>query len=324
MEDTQEKKDEKLIEEKDEGGFFSKKKIALVIIVCFLFSIALIIIAIIVYLARDYSLSPLEVYEKYTIIGNISVGEQAVVYKARKKNTSEIFSIKEIKLSTTTIRDEVKNDIAFTQVIHNYTEKSIEIKETFEQRSTKFIVTEYYDKDLSIELESKSFDVDKIKNIMKQLNEILKVLRKLKIVHHNIKLESILVQLNNSSIENEYELKLSNYSKAKLLGNDSKGWENIKPYEYNKEKYNELDKQDLYDIGKEIYRMFFNDKKIDKNKINSDDIKDNDLKDLLNKLLEDDDKKRIEWNDYFNHKFFNDDNDTLIDDRLYILNNLKY
>ena len=37
---------------------------------------------------------------------------------------------------------------------------------------------EYYDKDLSLDLdESKSLEVDKIRNIKKQLNEVLKVLR---------------------------------------------------------------------------------------------------------------------------------------------------
>ena len=146
---------------------------------------------------------------------------------------------------------------------------------------------------------------------MKQLNEVLKVLREKKIVHHNIKLESIFVQLNtNSTIENEFEIKLGDYSEAKLLTNDSKEWENIKPYELSKkENYNELDKRDLLYIGKEIYRMYFN----DKNKINIEDFKDDELKDLLNRLLEDDDKKRIEWNDYFNHAFFNaDNNDNLI------------
>ena len=167
MEDTEEKNDEKLVEEKEEkekGSFFTKNKIALIIVGCFLFSIALVILAIIVYLARDYTLSPLEVFEKYDIIENYTVGENGIaIYKAKNKNTNELFTIKEIKLSTTTIRNQVKNDILFNQAIHNYTKKSIEIKELFEQRSTKFIVMEYYDKDLSVDLDdSKGFEVDKL------------------------------------------------------------------------------------------------------------------------------------------------------------------
>ena len=320
MEDTEEKNDELVAgkEEKEENGFCSKNTIALIIIVCFLLSIGLVILAIIIYLARDYKLSPLEVYEKYNKIENISVGDNGVVYKAKNKNTSEIVSIKEIKLSTTKIRDEVKNDILFTKAIHKYTNKSIEIKELFEERSTKFIVTEYYDKDLFIVLNeikgTEGFDVSTIKNIMIQLNEVLNILRQKNIVHHNIKLESILVQMNNNStIENNFEIRLSNYSQAKLLTNNSKEWEEIKPYkDYKKEELTILEKQDLLDIGKEIYHMYFKNKIIDKDKIKKD-INDEDLKDLLNKLLEDDYNKRIEWNDYFAHKFFNIDNDTLVD-----------
>ena len=36
-------------------------------------------------------------------------------------------------------------------------------------------------------------------------------------------------------------------------------------------------------------------------------IKDDDLKDLLKKLIVIDAHKRIDWNDYFNHPFFNID-----------------
>lgn len=321
MEDTEGKNNEQLMHEKEEEGFCSKKKIALFIIVCFIFSIVLVILAIIVYLAKDYGLSPLEVYEKYDKIGNITVGDNSVVYKAKNKNTSEIVSIKEIKLSKTKIRDEVKNDILFTQALHNYTKKSIEIKDIFEQRSTKFIVTEYYDEDLSVDLNNtkKGFDVDKIKNIMKQINEILKVLRDKNIVHHNIKLESILVQLNNSNNENEFEIKLGNFSQAKLLSPDKKKWENIKPYEdYDDKEYNQLVKQDLLDIGKEIYRMFFNEKNINKDNINIDKIGDDNLVKLLKGLLENDVEKRIKWEDYFIHPFFNDDNETSSDYKNFI------
>ena len=109
------------------------------------------------------------------------------------------------------------------------------------------------------------------------------------------------------------EIKLGNYSKAKLLNDDDKEWENIKPYkDYDKEEFNKIDKKDLFDIGKVIYNMFFNEIDVDRKKINNE-IEDDNLKDLLNKLLVDDENNRIEWDDYFNHKFFNDNNDTSID-----------
>ena len=119
---------------------------------------------------------------------------------------------------------------------------------------------------------------------------------------------------NFSDNENEFEVKLGNYSKAKLLIDGDEKWENIKPYKKNKdeEEYNRIDKQDLFDIGKLIYRMVFNEINIDKEKINKE-IEDENLKDLLNGLLVDNVKERIEWDDYFKHKFFSDNNDTSID-----------
>ena len=36
-------------------------------------------------------------------------------------------------------------------------------------------------------------------------------------------------------------------------------------------------------------------------------IDDNDLKDLLKKLLTEDKDERIDWNDYFNHRFFSEE-----------------
>ena len=68
-----------------------------------------------------------------------------------------------------------------------------------------------------------------------------------------------------------------------------------------------VEKSDLLVIGVDIYRMLFKEPaqtfeeyltKIDSS------VEDEDLKDLLKKLIVEDPKERIEWDDYFNHKFF--------------------
>ena len=66
-------------------------------------------------------------------------------------------------------------------------------------------------------------------------------------------------------------------------------------------------KKDLYDIGKEIYRMIFKeqDKKDDEMIKNiNEKCNDTELNDLMEKLLVEKDEDRISWDDYFNHTFF--------------------
>ena len=76
----------------------------------------------------------------------------------------------------------------------------------------------------------------------------------------------------------------------------------------------------LWNIGILIFLLYFRDfpyegstpKEI-LDKIKTDDmtklneIDDIDLKDLLKKLLKEDRKERINWNDYFEHKFFSEE-----------------
>ena len=312
MEDTEQKNKDELINSNEKENNSTNKIISLIIIIFFILSIALVIIAIIIYFAKDKSLSELEVYKKYQKQGNISVGGDSIVYKVKNKETNQTFALKEIKLENNSIKNNVENDIKFMKACYNLSKISIQLIDEFEERSTKFLVTELYDEDLSISLDKseKGFDVGKIKSIIKELNKILYELREVKVAYNNIKLESILVKNEN---KNEFEIRLSDYSKAKLLTKNEtfeKEW-NIKPYSGDNKTISEFEKQDLFDIGKEIYRMLFkeNDKTVKEMipKIESD-VEDTDLKNLLIGLLDEDFEKRIDWNDYFNHTFFVNDN----------------
>lgn len=310
MEETDQNNQVELVEKENNS---SNKIISFIIIFLFILSIASVIIAIIIYFAKDKSPSELEVYKKYQKQGNISVGGPSLVYKVKNKETNQTFALKEIKLENNTIKNNAENDIKFMKACYNLSKLSIQFIDKFEERSTIFLVTELYDEDLSISLDKseKGFDVGKIRTIIKELNKILYELREVKIVHNNIRLESILVKNEN---KNEFEIKLSDYSKAKLLTKNEtfeKEW-NIKPFSGDNKTMPEFEKQDLLDIGKEIYRMLFkeNNKTVKEmiTKIKSD-VEDEDLKDLLNSLLDEDVEKRIDWNDYFNHTFFiKDDN----------------
>ena len=306
MEDTEKEKKDDLINSEGKEDNSPNKKITFIIIACFIFSVALVILAIIIYLAKDKSLAELEVYTKYDKIEEIKIGGIGKVYKATDKKTNETFSIREIKLNTKEIREDVQNDIKFMNASTHASKRTFQLKEVFEQRSTKFIVTEYYDEDLSITLDKteKGFDIDRIKKIMNQINISLQNFRKLNVVYNNMLLENIIVKKHGEN----YTYKLSNFSKSILITNNKNETEKedewgIKPVLGN---INEK-KKDLYDIGKEIYRMIFKeqDKKDDEMIKNiNEKCNDTELNDLMEKLLVEKDEDRISWDDYFNHTFF--------------------
>ena len=302
----EDKEKEELISSDDEKSNSSSKLIAFIIIAFFIFSVALVIIAIIVYLSKDKSLSELEVYKKYEKQEKIKLGDDRIVYKAKNKETNETFAIKEIKLKTTDIRNKVEKDIKFMNASNHLSNATFQLIEVFEQRSTKFLVTEYYDEDLSITLSKteKGFEIGLVKRLVNIMNRILQDLRGFNVVYNNIKLENIIVQMTGDKIG---KIKLTDFSEAKLLTNDKN---NTKENEWGITPVlgdiNE-EKGDLYNIGKEIYRMLF--KKTDKkNEEMIKDIKEKfnnaQLSDLMEKLLVDDKKVKISWDDYFNHTFF--------------------
>ena len=301
----EDKEKEELISSDDEKST-SSKLIAFIIIACFIFSIALVIIAIIVYLSKDKSLSELEVYKKYEKQEKIKLGDDRIVYKAKNKETNETVAIKEIKLKTTDIRNKVEKDIKFMNASNHLSNETFQLIEVFEQRSTKFLVTEYYDEDLSITLSKteKGFEIGLVKRLVNIMNKNLQGLRGFNVVYNNIKLENIIVQMAGNEIG---KIKLTDFSEAELFTNDKNDTKEnewgITPVfgDINEEK------EDLYNIGKEIYRMLFK-KTGKKNEEMIKDIKEKfnnnaELSDLMERLLVEDAKERISWDDYFNHTF---------------------
>ena len=302
----EDKEKEELISSDDEKSNSSSKLIAFIIIAFFIFSVALVIIAIIVYLSKDKSLSELEVYKKYEKQEKIKLGDDRIVYKAKNKETNETVAIKEIKLKTTDIRNKVEKDIKFMNASNHLSNETFQLIEVFEQRSTKFLVTEYYDEDLSITLSKteKGFEIGLVKRLVNIMNKNLQGLRGFNVVYNNIKLENIIVQMAGNEIG---KIKLTDFSEAELFTNDKNDTKEnewgITPVfgDINEEK------EDLYNIGKEIYRMLFK-KTGKKNEEMIKDIKEKfnnnaELSDLMERLLVEDAKERISWDDYFNHTF---------------------
>ena len=258
--------------------------------------------------------SELEVNKKYEKLEKLGQGAIGIVYKGRDRVTKEVVAIKEIPIldaGSFDIKKETEKEIKFMKIFSNYT-NSIKIYDTYEQNNTIFIVMDLCNGDLSkfLKKTKNGFTVYEIKIIMKQINTIYKELRKRDMIHNDVKIENILVKFKENS--KAFDIKLSDYGLAKLLSSTKNLTDNewgIEPFtNENKTIVYIVEKSDLLVIGIDIYRMLFKEtaKTFEEylTKIDSS-VEDEDLKDLLKKLIVEDPKERIEWDDYFNHKFFN-------------------
>ena len=257
--------------------------------------------------------SELEVNKKYEKLEKLGQGAIGIVYKGRDRVTKEVVAIKEIPIldaGSFDIKKETEKEIKFMKIFSNYT-NSIKIYDTYEQNNTIFIVMDLCNGDLSkfLKKTKNGFTVYEIKIIMKQINTIYKELRKRDMIHNDVKIENILVKFKENS--KAFDIKLSDYGLAKLLSSTKNLTDNewgIEPFtNENKTIVYIVEKSDLLVIGVDIYRMLFKEtaKTFEEylTKIDSS-VEDEDLKDLLKKLIVEDPKERIEWDDYFNHKFF--------------------
>ena len=299
-------------------------------------------------------------YEKIEKIGEGGFG---TVYSAKLKNTGELRAIKIIDINK--IIDEFLNENlinpteeeikTYIDGLYNEIEnmKILEGKDKNNINSVKFYEYFHTEKEFCIVMElcdenlfqilskkevNKGFDIDEIKNILNQLNNSFKIMFENNIIHRDLKLQNFLVKYKNKE-KTDYIVKLTDYGISKHLLSLSKklsikiGTMNMMAPEILKgEKYNE--KCDLWSLGIIIYILYLHKypyilNQIQKNnKIILKNIDNSVLKDLVNKLLQLNPSKRITWNDYFNHSFFqihknNEKEKTVIENKLLTNNFLE-
>ena len=280
-----------------------------------------------------------EYYEPIEIIGTGGFG---CVYKGRNKETKELRAIKVIdldkieeNLSSQYEREEIeeqlklciegfKEEFEIMKICSNNNNNSVKCYEYFNNENNFVIIMELCDKNLlqllnkRIKEEGKGFNIEEIYDIMIQLNNTFKKMKENNIIHRDLKLENILIKYIDKK---KYIIKLTDYECSKRLISLSRNCnaysgellymspEILKGKEYNY-------KCDLWSIGIIIYRLIYNklpylgDKdialinKIDKlgNKLIK--IENEVLNDLVKRLLEKDSEKRISWEEYFKHPFF--------------------
>ena len=177
-----------------------------------------------------------------------------------------------------------------------------------------------------IKSRNKGLEIEEIKYIFNQINNnIIKILRNNNKIHtcicsHNLYLKYNNINNNNSNGKN-YIIKLFDFGcvykleiQLKIQLDIKNKLDYIAPELFkfnNKTEINQIDKADLWSLGVLLFFLRYN-KLPEKDGLTSRDIiinedeNDSLLIDILNKLLIEDPNKRISWEDYFNHNFFQD------------------
>ena len=265
-------------------------------------------------------------------IGSGSFGDVFEVEYQGKKYAAK--KISKLKLLTEDDQKYLKNEIEILKKMSRC-ENSVKLIYNYNENGNAILILELCDCELSDLLNTKNdgFDSAEIYKIMTGLNNAFKFMNQCEIIHRDIKLENIMIKYTNSS-KTDFIPKINDYGISRILQNGIASTlcgsplymapEVLlnKPYS---------DKADLWSIGVMIYLMHFNenpfDLKLNPNNLAEKNIKNmldkkkkkssNDqlLDDLIDRLLTYDPNKRLNWNDYFNHPFFNREKDDKKDNK---------
>ncbi len=265
-------------------------------------------------------MNPQNRYALYHEIGNGSFGK---VYLAEDTITKRKVAIKRMEkskiISNPYLLQAFWKEIEIMKKCN--CKNSVEFIELIQSQNNFNVIMELCDLDLHqyLFIKPTGLSIEEIRKILLQLNNVFQIMYSQKIMHRDLKLKNIMLKYLNKE-KTEYEVKLSDYGFSKSLD------ENLITYthlgtpvtmapEILSNKYYSF-KADLWSIGVIIYQLIFkelpyyalNEQKVLEKIMSRTPIKQcNDvvLRDLINKLLVADPDKRIGWNEYFTHPFFN-------------------
>ena len=252
--------------------------------------------------------------DTYKRENKIAQKEFQAIYRAKEvKEPFDMVTIKEYTIKEGSNQQKIENlfnrEITLLEDLRslncpNFVKYTSNRKDISEEREDNyyFIVREYCFSNLEefIEMNDGKLEVGLIQLIMKQLNNAFKILRDKKIIHRNIKPSNILICYKENDY---YDVKLSGlnyYIKEGENINILKDIPELTKLDFHPNEFNNpKEKYDLYSIGAIISFMYFG----SLNNNNTSSIKDEKLKDLVEKCLKNE-NNRISWNEYFNHPFF--------------------
>ena len=260
-------------------------------------------------LIYNYKMSNLRNYENLQIIHS---GPHGKIYKAKNKENKNIVCIKEIRKIGDSVNSEYLEQIKTIKSLKS--ENSVPIIEIIDTKEYLYIIMELCLINIEdyLNMREEGLSIEEIREILIQINNILKIMNDNKITFRNLKLSNILISLdqinkvsikiscinnNNNNIESS-RTKISLTKAPEIIESDN------------------IDiKSDLWSLGIIIYYMLFKEYPYNGrtevqllNDINSGKIlketNDNELNDLLKKMICIDLNNRISWEEYFKNPFF--------------------
>ena len=262
--------------------------------------------------------------EQYEIIEPIDEGAFGEVYKIKEKSSNDIYALKKIRIKNNNSQI-IEKEIQMLLIMMK-SQYSVKLFDSFSDKYYYYLILELCDGTIEEEVgKEKGFKIIKIKEVMRQLNEAFKLMRRHKLIHRDLKPANILIKRTSQT---SFDVRLSDYGFMRKLNSFSNpishpGTKITQAPEviFNKD-YDE--KADLWSIGVIIYFLYFNEYPFNENnfvlfiqsiingKIPKINLPENEeLKSLIISLLEVDPNKRISWDDYFIHPFFKEDIESL-------------
>ena len=257
-----------------------------------------------------------DIWDIYTKKEIIYVGPYSKIYKIEDKKTKNLFVVREINKE----RYEFYHKVKFNQKDITKKYDSEMIIQSYDNKDIFYIVMKFYIMNLEDYLRSREecLSIKEVHEILYHLNKIFKKIKNENQIIKDLKLSNILISWNKI---NQINVKLSNFGSKDYDSNTKTNLKEKKIFTLAPEilKNNDLNpKTDIWNLGiiinylltkkylydgkteTDIYKNIKLGKKLDK-------INDQELNDLLNKMLIEDYNKRISWEDYFNHSFFKKD-----------------
>ena len=284
--------------------------------------------------------------KRYKLIKKIGEGSYGVVYKAEDKNNkNSLVAIKQISKmrinSNAYLLEALQKELYIMRLLSD--KNSVQLIEDFETEEKYNLVMELCDSDLDIELkkrksEKKScFNELEVQAIMNQFNVIFKKMQKEHVIHRDLKLKNIMIKYDKNVEIIGFILKLSDFGFSKVMNEGditgtnlgspaTKAPEIMKGSDYNA-------KADLWSIGVIMYQLFFDQLPFPARTarelkeaifrargvrlpIGKEDSMTQICFDLIDQLLQKDPEKRIEFDAYFNHKFFSEEHKLFLIERI--------
>ena len=243
----------------------------------------------------------------------ISSENYSRIYQAINIKTGKYEAIKEINKYNVNI-EELKKEIERMKNEENI----VKINAIKKNNNIFYMIMDLYSFNLEnyLKIRDKPLSINEIKEILLQLNKIFKKLNEENIIYGNLKLSNILINLDEiNKISLCYYDSIKFYKKLESSMSNKRinytiSPEIIKDGTYNNNKsdiwslgiiiYYMLTKKYLYE-GKNEYQLYNN---IISQNINDKLSENEELNDLLIKMLKININERISWEEYFNHPFF--------------------